>query len=133
MEAARDMNEDSRHQKPSSNELAERRTQWADERTRMAGERTFAAWIRTGLALVAIGLASARLLTAVQPQWPVRTMGTIFVVLGGTIFVLGYRTYLEVIRDLREEEIETTSIWFVGVLTLALVVAAVLALVLILL
>lgn len=115
----------------SAQELAARRTEWADERTRMAGERTFAAWIRTGLALLAIGLASARLLTSVQPQWPVRTMGAIFVGLGGTIFYLGFRTYYEVLKDLREEEVETTGVWFIAVLTLLLIVAALLALILI--
>jgi len=118
-------------EKPNTQELAERRTEWADERTRMAGERTFAAWIRTGLALVAGGLASARLLSSVEPQWLVRAMGAIFVLMGGSIFVLGFRTYWEVAKDLTEEEIETTSAWFLGVLTLMLIVVAVLALILV--
>jgi putative membrane protein len=62
---------------------------WADARTRMADERTFAAWIRTGLALVAAGLATTRLLTSVEPQWLVRAMGSILILLGGTLFFLG--------------------------------------------
>jgi putative membrane protein len=114
-------------EKEGTQELAERRTEWAAERTWMAGERSFAAWIRTGLALVAAGLASARLLTSVEPQWLVRAMGTIFVAMGGTIFVLGFRTYLEVARNLKEEEVETTSSWFLGVLTIMLIAVAVLA------
>jgi hypothetical protein len=69
-------------------------TKLAIERTRMAEERTFASWVRTGLALVAGGLASARLLTAVQPEWLVRAMGTIFILLGGAIFALAFRTSL---------------------------------------
>lgn len=116
---------------PSNQELAEIRTHWADERTRMAGERTFAAWLRTGLALVAAGLASARLLRALEPSWLVRSMGVIFIILGGTIFVLGYKTYLEVTRELTEEQVNTTSYRLAGVLTLALVVASMAALVLV--
>ncbi len=97
----------------------------------MAGERTFAAWLRTGLALMAGGLAAARLLTSVEPQWLVRVAGTIFVVMGGTIFVLGFRTYREVSQDLKEEDVETTSSWGLGLLTLMLIVVAVIVLILI--
>jgi putative membrane protein len=97
----------------------------------MAGERTFAAWIRTGLALVAAGLASARLLSSLQPQWLVRTMGTIFVLMGGSIFVIAFRTYHEIVQDLKEEEVQATSVWFVGLLMILLIVASILALVLV--
>ena len=82
-------------------------------------------WPSTG------GLASARLLTLVEPQWLVRVAGTIFVLLGCIIFLLGFRTYWEVIRDLKQEEVETTSTWFLRVLTLMLIIVAVIALVLI--
>jgi hypothetical protein len=58
-------------------------------------------------------------------------MATIFVVLGGTIFVLGFRTYLDVTNQLSEEEIETTSSWYAGILTVALTTAAGLTLVLV--
>jgi putative membrane protein len=71
---------------PNAQDLAEIRTGWADERTRMAGERTFTAWIRTGMALVAAGLATTGLLTSVEPQWLIRAMGAIFIVLGGHSF-----------------------------------------------
>jgi putative membrane protein len=118
-------------QETNSQDLARLRTEWADERTRMAAERTFAAWIRTGLALVAAGLASTRLLTSVEPQWLVRTMGIICILLGGTIFALGFRTYWDVGQDIKGEEVEATSAWFLGLLTLMLLVAAGLALVLV--
>jgi uncharacterized membrane protein YidH (DUF202 family) len=103
-------------EKESTQELAERCTEWANE-------RTFAAWIGTGLALVAGGLASAKLLASVEPQWLVRV--------AGTIFVLDFRTYWEVTQDLKKEEVETTLTWFLRVLTLMLIVVAVIASVLI--
>ena len=115
----------------NAQELAESRTAWADERTRMAEERTFAAWIRTGLSLVGAGLAAAKLMASVEPQWLVRTLGCIFVFLGGSIFVLGFMTYREVAQNLKEEEIKTTSVGFIGALTSLLIVASILVMVLI--
>jgi putative membrane protein len=115
----------------NTQELARRRTEWADERTRMAGERTYFAWLRTGLALVAAGLATARLLSSLEPQWLVRTMGVIFIMLGVSIFALGFRTYYEVARELKEEGVSATSYWFIGILTLLLIVAAMGALILV--
>ena len=44
---------------------------------------------------------------------------------GGTLVFLGFRIYLEVTRDLLEE-IEATSVWFFGVLTVAAVLALIL-------
>lgn len=41
---------------PSSNELADTRTEWAEDRTMLANERTFAGWMRTGMACVALAL-----------------------------------------------------------------------------
>ena len=77
----------------NTQKLARRRTEWADERTRMACERTYFSWLRTGLALVAAGLATARLLPSLESHWLVRAMGVIFIMLGGSIFALGFRTY----------------------------------------
>ena len=111
-------------QEPSSHDLARFRTEWADE-------RTFAAWLRTGLALVAGGLATARLLTSIEPGWLVRAMGVILIVLGGTIFALGFRTYREMSKELKEEEIESASAWFLGLMTLMLLLAAAVALILV--
>ena len=120
-----------KQEEPSSHDLARTRTEWADERTWMAAERTFAAWLRTGLALVAGGLGMARLLTSIEPGWLVRAMGVILIVLGGTIFALGFRTYHELSQELKEEEIESTSVWFLGLMTLMLLLAAAFALILI--
>ena len=120
-----------KQEEPNSHDLARFRTEWADERTRMAAERTFAAWLRTGLTLVAGGLATARLLTSIEPGWLVRAMGVILIVLGGTIFALGFRTYRELSKEMKEEEIESTSVWFLGLMTLMLLLAAVFALILV--
>ena len=120
-----------KQEEPSSQDLARTRTEWADERTWMAAERTFAAWLRTGLALVAGGLGMARLLTSIEPGWIVRAMGVILIVLGGTIFAVGFRTYQEMSKELKEEEIESTAAWILGLMTLMLLLAAAFALILV--
>ena len=61
----------------------------------------------------------------------VRTVGVICILLGGSIFALGFRTYWDVSQDTKEEEVEATSAWFLGLLTLLLLVASGLALVLV--
>ncbi len=88
----------------SSEELAEGRTNWAHERTRLAKERTLAAWLRTGLATAGVGLALAKLLPSLQPQWLIRTLGVIFVIAGGIIFLLGFTTYHNVFKKLEKRD-----------------------------
>ena len=107
-------------------------TSWAYERTRLAKERTFAAWVRTGLSSIAVGLAIVKLLPSVQPRWLLHTIGILFVGTGGTLFVLGYRTYHIVIKKLEQEGFEGFPTELMGVLTAVFVLGAIFALVLIL-
>lgn len=58
-------------------------------------------------------------------------MGVIFIALGGSIFALGFRTYYEGAKELAEEDVSATSYWFMGLLTLLFIAAAVGALVLV--
>lgn len=41
---------------PSSNDMAQTRTEWAEDRTLLANERKFAGWMRTGMACIGIAL-----------------------------------------------------------------------------
>ena len=83
-----------------SQKHADEHTTWAYERTGLAKERTFAAWVRTGLSSIAVGLALVKLLPSVRPRWLLHTIGILFAGTGGTLFVLGYRTYHVVIKKL---------------------------------
>lgn len=124
-----DSNEGSKH--PSRNELAEDRTEWAQQRTLLAKERTFSAWTRTGLSCMAVGLGIARLLSDVDSLWLARALGAILIISGGVIFAVGFISYRRALIKLSEEGIRSTSIWLIGVITLAMVLGAVLALLLI--
>jgi putative membrane protein len=110
---------------------AEERTNWAYERTRLAKERTFAAWVRTGLSSIAVGLAIVKLLPSVQPRWLLHMIGVIFVGTGGTLFVLGYRTYHISFKKLEQEGFKGVPSEFIGVLTAVFLLGAIFALVLI--
>lgn len=79
-------------------------------------------------------LRGLEITTSSQDVGPIgrcRAMGVILIVLGGTIFALGFRTYHELSQELKEEEIESTSVWFLGLMTLMLLLAAAFALILI--
>lgn len=113
--------------------LSEERSDWAHERTRLAKERTFAAWLRTGLSSMAVGLALVKFLPSVEPRWLLRLIGLIFVGAGGTLFMLGYRTYHVTIKKLEREGYKGLSSAYMGVLTAVFVLCAALGFVLILL
>ena len=83
---------------PSSNtlanertDLAEDRTDWAEDRTIMANERTFAGWMRTGLAAVGIGLGFNALFGKLEPLWVPKGIATLFMVIGIFIFWVAQR------------------------------------------
>lgn len=113
--------------------LAEERTREAFERSLLAKERTFSAWVRTGLAAVATGFALAKLLSTTHPQWLVRALCLVFVLTGGTIFALGFFSYRKMLRRMEEEGARGIPVWFIGALTLALMVGVGIGLSLILL
>jgi len=83
---------------PSSNnlanertDLAEDRTDWAEDRTIMANERTFAGWMRTGLAAVGIGLGFNALFGKLEPLWVPKAIATLFMIIGTFIFWIAQR------------------------------------------
>ena len=69
-------------EEPSSEELAEERTDFAEDRTIMAAERTYAGWLRTAFAAVGIGVGFHALFGKFDPPWVPRVIATLFILLG---------------------------------------------------
>jgi len=113
--------------------LARERTELAVVRTRLAKERTFNAWLRTGLALMGAGVAIAKLMSDFQPQWILRLLAVLFVVIGGLIIGLGLRTYFRVIQRVEKVRVGGHPFWYILTLAVLLILAAVIGLVLVLL
>ena len=106
-------------------EMAEDRTNWAYRRTLLAKERTFSAWIRTGLATVVVGFAVVRLLEELQPTWLTKVLGGLFITTGGAIFLVGYWSYRQTLKELARKDIRALPGWVMTVITAALVLGAV--------
>lgn len=75
----------------SSNQLAEKRTDWAEDRTLLANERTYAGWMRTGLASVGLGLGFQAIFRATDPTWAAKAVATLFLAIGVFIFWAAWR------------------------------------------
>lgn len=80
---------------PTSNQLAEERTDlaqdrtdWAEDRTILANERTFAGWMRTGLASAALGLGFQAIFRVVEPTWLAKAGASIFLAIALVVFWL---------------------------------------------
>jgi putative membrane protein len=106
---------------------------WTLERTRLAKERTFAAWLRTGLGATIAGVGLVKLLPDVSPDWLVQAMGFLLVITGMAIFILGYRTYHNVIKKLEKEGFEGLPSRSMVILTASFMLMGVVALIIILL
>ncbi len=113
---------------PDKQELAEDRTDWAKERTLLAKQRTFASWLRTGLGAVAVGIAAAELLGELHPRWMVLSASGMLVLMGVTIFVMGFVGYRETFRKLQREGVTGVAPWLLGTVTAGMILAAVLLL-----
>ena len=89
---------------PSRDELAQQRTDYAIERTYMAAIRTTFAMIRTGLAIAGGGTLVMGILGDDWPNWSLRLLAGIFVVVGYTIMFIGIRNYNQFIKKISEDE-----------------------------
>lgn len=106
-------------------QLAEERTRAAARRTRLAEERTYSAWVRTGLASAAAGLGIVKLLGDTEPRWLIHTLGTLFVLVGGAMFAIGFWAYRRTGRTLQATAAGGVPLWILGCLTAALLAAAI--------
>ncbi len=80
---------------------------------------------------MAVGFAIAQLLGDVKPQWMVRSIGILLILTGGAIHILGFWSYRETFQKLDKVGVRGISIWFIGLITLALVLSAAIGLALI--
>ena len=105
-------------------ELAEDRTHAAEERTLLARQRTFSAWMRTGLGTMALGFAVVRLFEEIEPRWLIVAISVTLIVVGGAIHGGGFWSYRLTFKEMQQHGISTMPLWFVSLITAALLVCA---------
>jgi putative membrane protein len=108
----------------SKQALAEERTDAAEERTLLAKQRTFSAWMRTGLGAMALGFAAVRLFEEVHPRWVIQAISATLILVGGSIHGFGFWSYRSTFKDMQQAGVSTMPLWFVGLITVALLVCA---------
>lgn len=121
-------NDKERYQTMSAQELAKERTFLAAQRSSLANQRTFSAWIRTGLSSVLAGLAIVKFIgTNEYYKVYVAFIGILFVLIGISIYMLAYFSYLKSVKD-EEEERMTKPIVFntLTIITIGMIVTAIL-------
>lgn len=97
------------HEKKSSDELAEIRTDMAATRTLMAADRTLMAWVRTSLSMLSFGFTIYKILQAYQetgaalPQENTpRNIGLFLTGFGTLAMVMGTIEYWHTLKELRQ-------------------------------
>lgn len=90
---------------PSSDQLAQDRTDLAEDRTLLASERTYASWLRTGMACVAVGLGFRWMLREFQPAWAAKLVATAFVVAAVAIILFAAQRWLQMGRKLHQHRV----------------------------
>jgi uncharacterized membrane protein YidH (DUF202 family) len=106
-------------------ELAARRTEAAFHRTLLAEQRTYSERVRTRLALTATGFAIAKLMTETEPAWVVRALAIVFVLVGACMFWLAFWAYRGALAKIDDLPAGGIPLWTLGILSLALFIAAV--------
>jgi putative membrane protein len=91
---------------PSSNELAQQRTDLATMRTQMAADRSLMAWVRTALSMISFGFTIYKFLAALREDDVVamgaepRIFGLFLVGLGTLSMLVGLIEYRQTLVDL---------------------------------
>ncbi len=98
---------------PSSNELAEKRTDfaedrtdWAEDRTVQATERTYAGWLRTAFAAIGIGLGFRAVFGEFDPPWLAKGIATVFIIIGGIVSWSAQRNACKTMARLHTHDIK---------------------------
>jgi len=93
---------------PTSNELAQDRTDLAGLRTMMAADRTLMAWVRTALSLESFGFTIYKVLQALQQEGRAlprdRTpanVGLFLTAMGVVAVLMGIGEYLQIRKDMQ--------------------------------
>lgn len=101
----------------SSNDLAEKRTDWSEDRTLLANERTFGGWMRTGLASLALGLGVQAIFKEAEPTWAAKAVATVFIVVAIIIFWSAWRSTVRVRKRLDKHSVEPLPPIRMGLIT----------------
>lgn len=109
-------------------EMSEERTKLAVHRTTLANARTFNAWVRTGLSSVLAGLAIVNFIgNRESTNVYVVLIGMIFVATGIMVYFIAYINYRNNMKELGLESRRISQLlYFMLILTLAMIIAAVL-------
>jgi putative membrane protein len=108
---------------PTSNQLAQERTDLASDRTFMAADRTLMAWIRTALAMISFGFTIYKFLHAFaesgavhlrRPQSP-RNLGIFLATLGTGSLVAGLIQYVQTLRQIHIPVLRTSVTFYVSI------------------
>jgi putative membrane protein len=84
----------------------------------LANDRTFLAWLRTSIAIIGLGFVVAKVALIVQPNNKTASneglyaaVGTLIVLCGGAIVVVGYLLHKTVLDNLRTSEAKPRPRW----------------------
>ena len=84
----------------------------------LANDRTFLAWLRTSIAIIGLGFVVAKVALIVQPNNKTASnegfyaaVGTLIVLCGGAIVVVGYLLHKTVLGTLRTDEANPRPRW----------------------
>ena len=84
----------------------------------LANDRTFLAWLRTSIAIIGLGFVVAKVAMIVQPNNKTASneglyaaVGTLIVLCGGAIVVVGYLLHKTVLGTLRTDEANPRPRW----------------------
>lgn len=107
-----------------------RKTELSKQRTVLAHERTFNAWLRTGIASVVAGLGIPRLLRFIGSHSLLRIIGSIFVIIGAIMFVIGLWRYYRGYKEINSQNMSITPVWILAVIILGLFLSAIFVIIL---
>lgn len=110
---------------PSSNDMAQTRTDWAEDRTLLANERTFAGWMRTGMACVALALGLKAVFKDTDYPLLAKGVAEIFIVVAIMIFFAAARKSRMAQKRMKDHDVEAQSHERMTILASILTVGAV--------
>ena len=96
-------------EKPTSEDLAIKRTRLAEDRNIMAMERTFAGWIRTSFAAIGIGIAFRAMFGEMDPPWLAKVIATAFILAGAALAFSAQRQTVRTLERLHPHLLERPS------------------------
>lgn len=94
---------------PTSNELADTRTDWAEDRTMLANERTFAGWMRTGMACIALALGLKAVFKDTAYPLLAKGVAEVFIIVAILIFWAAATKSKQAQRRMDDHDVEAQS------------------------